>query len=68
MDVDGKNARPLVRGFDAPDYDLSPDGKWIAYAHYDDDYIHIRAMNSSSGPWSSMGRSVSSIKRSAPRM
>ena len=37
-DADGKNGRRLVAGFDSPEYDFSPDGKWIVYAHYDDDF------------------------------
>ncbi len=30
--------RRLLPGWDAPDYDWSPDGKWLVYARYDNDF------------------------------
>jgi tricorn protease len=38
MGPDGKNARRLSAGFTPPDYDFSPDGRWIVYSHSDDDF------------------------------
>lgn len=38
FDLDGKNGKKLVTGFDSPSYDFSPDGKWIAYSHSDNDF------------------------------
>jgi tricorn protease len=37
-DLDGRNARRVVTGFDAPDYDFSPDGKWLTYSHSDENF------------------------------
>ncbi|MGC4005513.1 MAG: S41 family peptidase [Pirellulales bacterium] len=36
--LDGKNAKPIVKSWNAPQYDWSPDGKWFAYALADDDF------------------------------
>lgn len=36
--LDGRDARRVVAGFDEPDYEFSPDGKWIAYSHSDDNF------------------------------
>jgi tricorn protease len=40
MDLTEKDAKPqrIFTGFDQPDYDFSPDGRWIVYAHADDDF------------------------------
>lgn len=38
MDLDGKNAVQLVTGFNAPQYSFSPDGTWVAYSQYDNDF------------------------------
>jgi tricorn protease len=38
MDPDGQNARCLARHWDHPTYQWSPDGKWLTYAVYDDDF------------------------------
>lgn len=37
-DADGKNAHALFTSWNAPKYDWSPDGKWIVYAAYDEDF------------------------------
>ena len=37
-DLEGKNGKLITQGFDVPDYDFSPDGKWIAYSREDDDF------------------------------
>jgi tricorn protease len=37
-DPDGKNARRVLASWDRPDYDWSPDGKWLVYARYDADF------------------------------
>ena len=38
IDADGKNAKRIIGGFAAPDYEWSPDGKWFAAAVTDDDF------------------------------
>lgn len=38
MGPDGKAPRPLRRHWSAPEFDWSPDGRWIAFAQYDDDF------------------------------
>ncbi|NNE90801.1 MAG: PDZ domain-containing protein, partial [Verrucomicrobiales bacterium] len=37
-DPDGKNAKLHVKSWNQPDYQFSPDGKWIAYAVSDNDF------------------------------
>tara|TARA_B110000014_G_scaffold264463_1_gene266364 strand:- start:8985 stop:12422 length:3438 start_codon:yes stop_codon:yes gene_type:complete len=37
-DADGKNANKLISSWNAPRYDWSPDGKWIAYSVYDNNF------------------------------
>ncbi len=37
-DADGKNPKKVIASWDAPDYDWSPDGKWIVYAQHDSDF------------------------------
>ncbi|MEQ8790193.1 MAG: S41 family peptidase [Pirellulaceae bacterium] len=37
-DLDGKNARRVIEGFDPPDYDFSPDGKWLVYSQSNDNF------------------------------
>lgn len=36
----GGEATRLVTGFDVPAFDLSPDGRWVAYVQSDDDFNH----------------------------
>lgn len=38
MTPEGKEARRLLRSWDRPDYDWSPDGKWIVYAVNDNNF------------------------------
>ena len=38
MSVDGKKARRLAASWNAPDYNWSPDGRWIVFAKDDDDF------------------------------
>ncbi len=38
MDPDGKNAHRLLAHWNHPTYEWSPDGKWLTYAVYDDDF------------------------------
>jgi tricorn protease len=38
MEHDGKNPRRLVASFSPPDFDFSPDGKWIVYDLSDNDF------------------------------
>lgn len=37
-DLDGKNATKVVSSWDSLQYDWSPDGKWVVYAKFDDDF------------------------------
>ena len=37
-DEDGKNGSKLISSWNAPRYDWSPDGKWIAYSVYDNNF------------------------------
>ena len=37
-DTSGKDRKTITRGFAAPDYDISPDGRWIAYAQSDNQF------------------------------
>jgi len=37
-DADGRNPRAILRAFSPPEYDWSPDGKWIVYAADDNDF------------------------------
>jgi tricorn protease len=36
--LDGQNARKVIAGWNQPDYDWSPDSKWLVYAQYDNDF------------------------------
>ena len=38
MTLEGKEPQRLVRSWDIPDYDWSPDGKWVVYAINDTDF------------------------------
>ncbi len=38
MQPDGKEARRLFASWNEPEYAFSPDGRWLAYALYDDDF------------------------------
>lgn len=37
-DASGKNAKRVIQSWNAPDYDWSPDGKWLVYALSDSDF------------------------------
>ncbi len=37
-DADGKNATEFMKSWNAPQFDWSPDGKWLVYAVDDDDF------------------------------
>ncbi len=54
MDEDGGNPRLLVSTWDTPDFDWSPDGRWICYATNDADYnadIHVVPIDGSRPPY-----------------
>ena len=38
IDTDGRNRQRLVQGFLPPDFDFSPDGKWLVYSGTDNDF------------------------------
>ena len=51
---DGKNARRLIASCNRPDYDWSPDGKWLVYALSDDQFnrdVWIRPIDGSREPF-----------------
>jgi len=51
--LDSGDAKMLVESFSAPDYDFSPDGKWIVYAQTDNNFntdIWIMPTDQSSDP------------------
>lgn len=37
-DLDGRDRVTLAKGFSGPDYDVSPDGRWVAFAQSNDDF------------------------------
>ncbi|HKB36764.1 MAG TPA: hypothetical protein VKD72_09935, partial [Gemmataceae bacterium] len=52
-DTDGKNAKRVVQSWSTPDFDLSPDGKWIVYAQNDNDFnrdVWLLPLDSSAKP------------------
>ncbi|MCI0684704.1 MAG: S41 family peptidase [Gemmataceae bacterium] len=53
-DSDGKKHAVLFTGWNAPDFDWSPDGKWLVYSVYDNDFnrdVFIRAADDSGTPY-----------------
>lgn len=53
-DSDGKNAKRVIQSWNDPQYDWSPDGKWLVYAQYDDDFnrdIWIKPLDESRPPF-----------------
>lgn len=53
-DADGRNPKRVVRGWNAPQYDWSPDGKWLVYAVFDSDFnrdVWIRPVDGSREPY-----------------
>ncbi len=53
-DADGKNPKKVIESWDAPDYDFSPDGKWIVYAQHDADFnrdIWVKPIDGSKPPF-----------------
>lgn len=53
-DAEGKDQRLLFPGWNAPDFDWSPDGKWLVYSVYDNDFnrdVFIRAADGSGKPY-----------------
>jgi tricorn protease len=50
MDLDGKNAKPFLKSWNRPEFDWSPDGKWIVYSQEDEDFnrdIWIKPLDNS---------------------
>lgn len=53
-DADGKNSRRIIQSWNAPQYDWSPDGKWLVYALFDADFnrdIWIKPLDGSREPF-----------------
>jgi len=53
-DADGKNAAIAVDSWNPPSYDWSPDGKWLVYAVYDNDFnrdIWVKPIDGSRPPF-----------------
>ncbi len=54
MDQNGKDLREVFSSWNEPEYEFSPDGKWVAYAVEDSDFnrdIWIRAADGSGPAW-----------------
>ncbi|MFG0318382.1 MAG: S41 family peptidase, partial [Planctomycetota bacterium JB042] len=54
MDEHGEGRRTIVSGWDSPDFDWSPDGKWLAYSRNDDDFnedVWIAPVDGSRAPF-----------------
>jgi tricorn protease len=53
-DSDGKNPMALFTGWNAPDFDWSPDGKWLVYSVSDNDFnrdVFVRPADGSGQPY-----------------
>jgi len=53
-DADGTNSRRVIESWNAPQYDWSPDGKWLVYAQFDNDFnrdIWIKPLDGSREPF-----------------
>ncbi len=53
-DANGKNERRAIKSWNPPDYDFSPDGKWLVYALYDNDFnrdIWLKQIDGNSKPF-----------------
>jgi tricorn protease len=53
-DADGKNSKRVIESWNAPQYDWSPDGKWLVYARYDNDFnrdIWLKPIDGSREPF-----------------
>ncbi len=48
-DLDLKNAKKVLPGWNAPEFDWSPDGQWLVYALYDNDFNRDVWIMSSAG-------------------
>ncbi len=54
MDLDGHDVKEIFTGWDKPEFDWSPDGKWFAYAVSDADFnndVWIRPSDGSGKPF-----------------
>lgn len=53
-DADGRNPKTIIESWNAPDYDWSPDGKWLVYSISDNDFnsdIWIKPLDGSRAPF-----------------
>jgi len=53
-DADGKNGKRIIESWDKPEYDWSPDGKWLVYALNDNDFnsdVWIKPVDGSRPPF-----------------
>ncbi len=54
LDLDSKDNKLIFAGWDAPDFDWSPDGNWFVYAVFDDDFnrdIWLRRADGTGQPY-----------------
>ncbi len=54
MDPKGKDAKTIVKSWDQPEFDWSPDGQWLVYAQSDNDFnrdIYIVPVDGSKPPF-----------------
>lgn len=53
-DANGKNPRQVLKSWNRPDFDFSPDGKWLVYAVHDEDFnrdVWIMPVDGSKKPY-----------------
>lgn len=53
-DADGRNPKRVIQSWNPPQYDWSPDGKWLVYAMFDNDFnrdIWIKPLDGSREPF-----------------
>jgi len=53
-EADGKNPRRVIDSWNAPQYDWSPDGKWLVYALFDNDFnrdVWVKPVDGSREPF-----------------
>lgn len=53
-ELESGDTRRLIEGFDSPDFDISPDGRWLAYSQQDSDFnseVYLLPIDGSEPPY-----------------